>query len=238
MWEAPFHFETGCGKERSVKIPFMALMMAVMAALSVPAQETAVIQELFGTVELKDPGSGWRAAFVGDRLEESSVISTGFKSAAVVALGDSTLFVYPLTRLSLRELGGSGGGGEAVLDLHTGRVRADLRPSPGHGVTLQAPAAAVSAQEASFDFDTVNLQVSAGAAALSGSANPGRSIRVGGGAETHVRAGRPQRVFGAARAELGPFRPAGSDFTGRFPIGSNAPLVPPPLAGAAGWPSP
>jgi hypothetical protein len=213
----------------SLLIPFLILIMTLPAA----AQETAMIRALFGTVELKTPGSEWRVASAGDVLERETLISTGFKSAAVVSLGNSTLLVRPLSRLSLRELGEPEGG--VSLWVHTGRIRAEPGPSAGGaaGLTLESPRAAVSSREPSFDFDfdTVNLRVHAGKAALSGKA--GRPLPISGGAETRVEDGRPVRVFSAARAELIPSRPVGSDFMGPG-AGAGGPFDPVPIEGAIG----
>lgn len=215
----------------SLLIPVLVLALTLPAA----AQEAAMIRAVFGTVELKTPGSEWRGASAGDLLERESLISTGFKSAAVLSLGNVTLLVRPLSRLSLRELREADGGGELSLWIHTGRVRAEPGPSAGEtaGLTLESPAAAVSTREPSFDFDfdTVNLRVYAGEAALSGKA--GRPLRIGGGAETRVEDGRPVRVFNAARAELIPSRPVGSDFMGPG-AGAGSPFDPPPIEGAIG----
>jgi hypothetical protein len=46
----------------------------------------------------------WAAAKEGERIAKDTVISTGFKSSAILAVGNSTVIAQPLTRLSLAEL--------------------------------------------------------------------------------------------------------------------------------------
>ncbi|MDR1250221.1 MAG: hypothetical protein LBK63_13085 [Treponema sp.] len=97
---------------------------------SVFAQEgQAVILEAQGTVEIRDGDSTeWRAAAPGDTIKKNAVIATGFKSIALIALGDSRLIVRPLTRLTLDELIQRDAVEEASLRLRTGRIRAEVRP--------------------------------------------------------------------------------------------------------------
>jgi hypothetical protein len=56
-------------------------------------------------IPIKAPGStAWVSAVAGDRIEKDTLISTGFKSSAVILLGNSVLMVQPVTRLSLEEI--------------------------------------------------------------------------------------------------------------------------------------
>jgi hypothetical protein len=83
---------------------FLLFVMGVMSAALLGAQ-TAVIREISGTVEVKQPGAqGWEAAKEGQRLETASLISTGFRSTALLSIGNSDIAVRPLTRLSLEEI--------------------------------------------------------------------------------------------------------------------------------------
>jgi hypothetical protein len=91
--------------------------------------QTAVIRETSGIVEVKAPGlAEWKTAAAGQTLEKASVISTGFRSTALVTIGNSTVTVRPLTRLSLEELATKQTGEQITLNLRAGRVRADVVP--------------------------------------------------------------------------------------------------------------
>jgi hypothetical protein len=108
-----------------------ALVFMTLTALGLGAQE-AVLQELSGRVEVKLPGSAeWVPAEPGIMIEPAALISTGFKSTALLALGNSTLLIQPLTRLSLEEILARQGKEEVSMYLRTGRVRAEVRPPSG-----------------------------------------------------------------------------------------------------------
>jgi len=64
------------------------------------AQE-AVIKELTGTVELKKAGAAeWENAAKGQSVAVDTVISTSFKSTAIISIGNSLITVRPLTLLT------------------------------------------------------------------------------------------------------------------------------------------
>lgn len=98
-----------------MKKTFWIVLMLCMAAYgifaedpspdSVPASITGVIQKLTGKVQLKTADSSvFVNAKAGDEIEQSTVISTGIKSTAVIVVGGSVINVGPLTRLSLAEM--------------------------------------------------------------------------------------------------------------------------------------
>jgi hypothetical protein len=76
-------------------------------------------------------------------------------------VGNSTVTVRPLIRLTLEEIARLQNNEEAGFYLETGRVRAEVTP-PGGGkidCTLRSPMAAASLRGTIFDFDTLNLTV-------------------------------------------------------------------------------
>jgi hypothetical protein len=180
------------------------------------AQE-ASIREISGTVELRAPGAAdWRAAQVGEQITKDTMISTGFKSNALIALGNSTLLVRPLTRLSLEEIQNIAGDESASLYLETGRVRANVNP-PASGkidFKVRAPTATASVRGTSFDFDGTNLNVDQGRVHISG----------GDGSGTYVGAGHRS----VSNPETGKTSGSGE----QMKAGLTPP--PPPAAAAAG----
>jgi hypothetical protein len=83
----------------------------ISPAIFAQQQIQAVIREIAGTVEVKRVDSEvWEAASRGQTLAMATVISTGFRSTAVIALGDSLITLRPLTRLTILELSQSQGG--------------------------------------------------------------------------------------------------------------------------------
>jgi hypothetical protein len=155
-----------------MKKALVVVLMITAAGQSAYTQSPrAVIRELRGTVEIRTPGSPvWRAAAVGQELERETLVSTGFGSGALIALGESTLRVQPLTRLSLGEIADAG---RIDIQLRAGRIRADVKP-PVEGkveFTIRSPSAVASVRGTVFEFDTVNLRVNEGTVSFAGADN-------------------------------------------------------------------
>jgi ferric-dicitrate binding protein FerR (iron transport regulator) len=201
------------------------------------AQEAAFLRELTGTVEIMAPGSAvWTRAVAGDRIEKSAIISTGFKSTAVVTLGDSVLTVRPLTRLSLEEIVSDRGREQVDLYLQTGRIRADVKPPVGGTTefTVRSPVGSASVRGTSFEFDTERLRVDEGRVQYS--LVNGREALVAAGGISYVDETSNTLIspFEAAAELLAPAPPAGSG----GPSGDTAPAIPPPPAAVGlgfGW---
>jgi hypothetical protein len=179
-----------------------AFILLLTCIGSVSAQEgRAVILEARGTVEIQDGGSAeWRIAGPGDTFGKNAVISTGFKSIALIALGDSRLSVRPLTRLTLEELAQGDTAEEVRLRLRTGRVRAEVRPPAGlqTDFTVRSPIATASVRGTSFEFDTLHLYVNDGTVLLEG--GNGQMVYVDEGQRSYVDESE-QRVIPPFEAE-------------------------------------
>jgi hypothetical protein len=145
-----------------------------------------------GTVELKAPGSTvWRAARSGDNLEKETIISTGFKSTAILKVGSSTLTVRPLTRLSLEELLTNKDNSESInIGLRTGRLSVNVKAPAGSRTefTVNTPVATASVRGTSFSMDSTNLRVSEGSVLYKPAASSGRPVRVNVGQSSHINA--------------------------------------------------
>jgi len=163
------------------KILLTAIMLSAIV-FTVFAQN-GVIRELSGDVALKPAGaSSFTAAKTGDEVARDTVVSTGFKSAVVIAVGSSTITVRPLTRLSLAEIQSASGAENVNVNLHAGRVRVDVKPPEGTRANLrvQSTNASASVRGTSFEFDTLNLTVSEGSVFFSGSSGaPAAVVRSG-----------------------------------------------------------
>jgi ferric-dicitrate binding protein FerR (iron transport regulator) len=189
-------------------------------------QEAAYFRELNGTVEVKAPGAAsWTAAAAGDRIEQAAQISTGFKSRAVIVLGNSVIVVQPVTRLSLEELIRNQGGEQVSLYLQTGRVRAEVKPPAGETVnfTVRSPVATASVRGTVFEFDGETIRGLEGRTQYS--LPNGRETYVTEGESSYVdeSSNRVVTPFEAAQERLAPALPPGSD-TGA-PLGDQAPLI-------------
>jgi hypothetical protein len=139
------------------------------------------------------------------------VVSTGFKSTAVIALGNSVLSVQPLTRLTVEDIRESAGNERVNINLQTGRIRADVKPPVGGKTefTVKSPSATASVRGTSFEFDGLNLRVEEGRVHVSGGDRSGTYVGVGHSVSTDIETGRTISAVETAREELVPSLPAG-----------------------------
>jgi hypothetical protein len=153
----------------------------ILAGTNIFAQ-SGVIKEITGQVELKAPGStSFVAAKAGDILAEDTIISTDFKSVALIEVGSATLTVRPLTRLTLTEIRASAETEILSVNLQAGRVRVDLNPPAGlkASASVSSNVASASARGTSFEFDTRNLQVTEGNVIFRGTIGQGAPVSAG-----------------------------------------------------------
>ncbi|MDR0623786.1 MAG: FecR family protein [Treponema sp.] len=167
-------------------------MTLLIAGLSAPVfAQTAVLREVSGTVEVKrSAGAGWTRAAAGMRLERNMVISTGFKSTAFISLGNSSIAVRPLTRMSIEDLAASQGSETAAFFLQAGRIRAKVNPPVEGGKVnfqVRSPTATASVRGTEFDMDSSNVKMYSGAVAFAG--GDGVPAIVGAGQSGYAGAG-------------------------------------------------
>ena len=143
--------------------------LACLASTAVlVAEEAAAAKVVFsavtGKVEYQRPGSAWKPAKVGDSVEKGTIVSTGFKSSATLKLDETSLYLKPLTRLTLEDLIKTSGGTQTKLYLLAGRVKADVPPQAGKTTDfhIKSPTATASVRGTEFEFDGMNLMVSRG----------------------------------------------------------------------------
>jgi hypothetical protein len=142
---------------------------------------------LSGTGEIKAGSSAnWVPAAPGMEIGRDTVVSTGFKSTARISVGNSTLTIRPLTRLTVAELVQRGNDEEVSLYLETGRVRAEVSPPSGGKTdfTVRSPSLTASVRGTDFEFDTRRVQVESGRV-LFVNAN-GQAVYVDGGRQSYV----------------------------------------------------
>ncbi|MDR2021211.1 MAG: FecR family protein [Treponema sp.] len=191
---------------------FMGLVFLLAAEIAC-GQEKALIHDISGTVEVKTPGaSAWTPARRGQELEKTALVSTGFKSTAVIVLGNSTLLVQPLIRLSIEELVvRAGDAGRVDVYLHAGRIRVDVKPPSGGTAqfTVRSPAATASVRRTVFEFDGIRLGLNKGRAHLRGGDRSGIYVSAGGWAVTDIVTGRTASAAETAKEGLTPALPAG-----------------------------
>ena len=193
------------------------IILFLIAAASVFAQNTTgIVREITGTVELKaNPSANWVLARPGDLLRKDTIISTGFRSSAVLAVGNSTLTVRPLTRLSLEELLSQNDTETININLNTGRVRAEVAPPSGGrtNFSIQSPSATASVRGTEFEMDASSIQVVSGEVSYTPTPSgqngqPGRSVTVSAGQESWIDTDTGKAVTPIAATETGRYLPS------------------------------
>jgi hypothetical protein len=186
---------------------FFVLLLFFAGVWSAQTLEARFL-EVTGTVETREASSGgWSRAAPGGLIGRNTVISTGLKSSAVIALGSSRLEVRPLTMLTLEELTQRGNAEETTLYLRTGRVRASVTPPTGRSVdfTVGSPTVTASVRGTSFEFDGRRLQVENGQVLLAGTG--GQRIYVAEAQQSYVDENNQNRIVPPFEAEAALLRP-------------------------------
>jgi hypothetical protein len=188
---------------------FLLLMSAALLGA-----QTARIQQIAGKVEVKTPGAAeWQAAEAGQVLDTASLISTGFKSSALVRIGNSNITVQSLTRLSLEEIAAAQNEERITVNLRAGRIRANVKPPAGGtaSFTVKSPIATASVRGTVFDFDGSRLRVEEGRVYLNTENTAGVYISAGHAAAADLETGKTVAAIEIIKEELNPALPAGVD---------------------------
>ena len=149
--------------------------------------QDAFIDQLTGTVEIKHPKeTSFKTANKGDKIFKDTVISTSFKSYAIVVIGSTTITVRPLTTLTLAEIQKLEETETLNVNLQAGRIRVEVKPAAGTKsiMTVSSPTSTASVRGTSFEFDTNNLYVNEGTVNFVGT--NGQNILVGAGGSSQV----------------------------------------------------
>ncbi|GHU25470.1 iron dicitrate transporter FecR [Spirochaetia bacterium] len=189
------------------------ILLAMTCAATVFAQTPyAVLKDFSGTVEIKAAGKDWVPATKGIAMEKNMSISTGFKSTATLTVGNSTLTVSALTRMTLEEFVNSKD--EKVdLSVQSGRIHADVTPPAGGRTefTVRSPSATASVRGTSFDFGPGFISVTQGSVVFTGKNGSRFLVPAGGHSIVNDRTGQARSPAEGIAAALSPPLPAGVD---------------------------
>jgi len=188
--------------------------------------QNGVIREITGDVTIKTSGAAsFAAARAGTAVAQDAIISTGFKSTAIIEIGSSLITVRPLTRLSLAEIRSSSGAENLNINLEAGRIKVDVKPPAGTraNITVQSPSSSASVRGTSFEMGSMNIEVFEGRIGWKGSS--GVPVMVSGGGVNYINQdGYPLNPIKVIQS--GYLRgPAGYGYAGEsyasFPVVSN-----------------
>ncbi len=149
------------------KIILTVLLISVMLPL---VAFTGTVIEVTGKVEI-ETDSGWKNLQVGDTVDTGRIISTGFRSKAIIQVAGSNITVNQLTRLSLDQMTETSDAHETEVFLDLGSIAADVKTSENKrvGFVVNTPVATASVRGTSFEMDTDRLVVTSGLVSYSGS---------------------------------------------------------------------
>ncbi len=137
------------------------IFVFIFLGISLFAEVPAIVREVKGKVEIKAPGKSWIPAKPGMKLAKKYKISTGFRSQAVLRLGESILVVKQLTRMELSELIKKKGVIKTSLYLRVGKIKATVKRAKGirQDFKVKSPISTAAVRGTSFEFDGRNLRV-------------------------------------------------------------------------------
>jgi len=189
----------------------VAVLLLMLINASIFSQN-GVIREFTGDVELKHAGqSVFVPASAGAAVMSNTIISTSFRSTAIIAIGSSVITVRPLTRLTLAEIQSMEESENVNINLQAGSVRVEVNPPSGTraNFSVQTPSSTASVRGTSFEIDTDNIIVSEGRVMFSGTGN--LAVIVDGGNSTHSNInGVPVDPVEVAESNLAPQLPVGA----------------------------
>lgn len=145
-------------------ICLLVLMITVL-----PLFAGATVKEFFGKVKVKyDGDTSWSSIEVGQELPDNTLVSTGFNSQIVLDLGNSTLDVLPLTRMTIAEITESSDTIKTELLLQGGKIKADVGKVEGkvNDFLIKSPVATASVRGTAFEFSGNTLTVIRGEVAF------------------------------------------------------------------------
>lgn len=145
-----------------------------------------------GRVEVRPNGGEWQNAEEGMVVSVGSTVSTGFNAETILNLGESSLTVKALSRLTIEELIEREGLLETNLSLPVGRVRGEVRRTEGlqNDFNIRGAVATAAVRGTDFEFDGVNLHVEEGRVNVAN--RFGHQVAVSGGeASTTVQGEEP-----------------------------------------------
>ncbi|MCL2808472.1 MAG: FecR domain-containing protein [Treponema sp.] len=166
----------------------IAVLLIVLVTTFVFSQN-GTIRELTGDVELKHAGSSaFVTASAGDVITPNTIVSTGFRSTTVIAVGNSLITVRPLTRLSFAEIQTAQADENVNVNLQAGRVRVEVTPPAGTrtNLTVQSPSATASVRGTIFEMDMENMSTVEGKVILTGTSGLGVIVTEGNSSSTKV----------------------------------------------------
>lgn len=162
------------GKKLQYLVAFIVL--ALVAVMPLSAEMQVVLKNIKGKVEIKPLNSTtWSPAEEGMTISTMTTVSTGFDASVTIEMDKNSLFVKPLTRMTIDKLVESQGSRTTNCYLRVGNVKATVNTAEGvkQDFKVQSPYSTASVRGCEFDYSGLDLVVQEGLVALI----PGRPVR-------------------------------------------------------------
>ncbi len=147
----------------------LLLCISLLISLASISAE-ATVMEIYGKVKVKyDGDKKWSRISVLDKLPINATVSTGFNSKIVLDLGNATLDVLPLTRMTIEKISKESDTIATSLFLQGGKIKANVNKIDGkiNDFKIKSPVATASVRGTSFEFSGKTLKVIEGIVAYS-----------------------------------------------------------------------
>lgn len=171
-----------------MKKSFFCIILILLPLFYSFSTEFPTVTQIQGKVEIKNQpsGSDWVKAFKGMKVKPGALISTGFKSNAVIELDNSEIFVKQLTRMTIDKLSRKNNTIKTNLNLRLGRISADVKTSKGlkHDFVVRTPVSTAAVKGTIFDAGIGNLEVKKGR--ISFTNRIGQTVTVNSGNSSNV----------------------------------------------------
>lgn len=164
-----------------VKKSLLVLLLA-SSALAFSFADTATVISVSGKVEV-NRNNAWVPLAKNTEVREGEVISTGFKSEALIKYKDSVMKLGPLTRITLEKLTSSDSRENVAVYLNTGSVRSTVNHAENKrtSYTVRNPIAVASVRGTDFEMDgNANVECFDGGVIVvpAESVNPARDLGI------------------------------------------------------------
>ncbi|MBN2536226.1 MAG: FecR domain-containing protein [Spirochaetales bacterium] len=164
----------------------LCILLLLCAGVFIFAAPNAVIKEIKGKVEIKQPGKGWETAAINTEIQKGTIISTGFKSNAILDLGYSYITIKALTRMKLEELLEREDTVQTEIYLNFGKVSAEVKTSDvkKQDFKLNSPVSTAAVRGTRLDYGIYSIHVKDGLLIFLNKLNQKRYIGKGEGSFT------------------------------------------------------
>ena len=138
-----------------LKLLKKSVFALVLASSALAFADTAKIISVTGKVEVNRKDA-WVTLEKDSIINEGEVISTGFKSEALISYKDSVMKLGALTRITLEKLASSDVKDDVSIYLNTGNIRSTVNHSENKRInyTVRNPIAVASVRGTRFGFDS------------------------------------------------------------------------------------